>query len=440
MQRGALPAPRLGALPARAGTAAPRRRVGGVTALARRVGRGEVHALAVADAAARPRCRSGAARSATRARSRSASSRATDAARPDSYDVVERLWHEAERERPGADLLQKMTYLELKQRLAELLLMRVDKMTMATSVEARVPFLDHELVEFAMALPPEMKVRDGVGKYLLKRAVSESLLPENIVYRQKQGFGAPVAEWFQGELGRRAQAQINGVVAARARVARLRRDRPACGLPTASGPVNWAFHLWNLYNVSAWYDYWVAGPAQHLRAVSTRARDGSPRGGASARAGDDGRDRARAASDLRERRRAWLRRRPLTVGPGELHAALGGDAGARAALRGRVLEALPTVRAFEGSSRHGRRRPRPSCSRSPRTSPRTDSTCSARARLSSARRSTGSCDFKSGRSWPLDHISQLRIVYPDASDIKVPWELSRFQHLPLLAAAYRLTG
>ena len=120
---------------------------------------------------------------------------------PDSYEIVERFWDEAERERPGADLLQKMTYLELKQRLAELLLMRVDKMTMATSVEARVPFLDHDLVEFAMALPPEMKVRDGVGKYLLKKAVGGSLLPEHIVYRKKQGFGAPVSEWFQGELG-----------------------------------------------------------------------------------------------------------------------------------------------------------------------------------------------------------------------------------------------
>src|SRR5699024_3581269 len=95
---------------------------------------------------------------------------------PSSYDVVERFWRQAERERPGADLRQKMTYLELKQRLAELLLMRVDKMTMATSVEARVPFLDHELVEFAMALPPEMKVRDGVGKYVLKKAV-EDVLP-----------------------------------------------------------------------------------------------------------------------------------------------------------------------------------------------------------------------------------------------------------------------
>ena len=70
------------------------------------------------------------------------------------------MWNEA----GDADLLQKMTYLELKNRLAELLLMRVDKMTMRNSVEARVPFLDADLVEFALALPPEMKVRDGRGQ------------------------------------------------------------------------------------------------------------------------------------------------------------------------------------------------------------------------------------------------------------------------------------
>src|SRR3989441_5101106 len=100
-----------------------------------------------------------------------------------------------------------MTVVDLKLRLPELLLMRVDKMTMATSVEARVPFLDHELVEFAIALPPQLKVRDGVGKYLLKKAV-EGLLPHEIIYRPKQGFGAPIAEWFRGDFGRSAQREI----------------------------------------------------------------------------------------------------------------------------------------------------------------------------------------------------------------------------------------
>jgi asparagine synthase (glutamine-hydrolysing) len=243
---------------------APLRRGAGraATGLARRVGRGEMHVLPVAEAAAGRLPFWGGAicyQGAIKERVLAHNGRRI----PDSYGVVERFWSAAERERPGADLLSKMTYLELKQRLAELLLMRVDKMTMATSVEARVPFLDHELVEFAMALPPDMKVRDGVGKYLLKRAVSKSLLPEHIVYRRKQGFGAPVAEWFQGELGRRAQAQIK---------ASSLRERGLLDYDQIdrmwdahrSGPVNWAFHLWNIYNVSAWYDYWVAGRRDNI--------------------------------------------------------------------------------------------------------------------------------------------------------------------------------
>jgi asparagine synthase (glutamine-hydrolysing) len=233
-----------------------------VTELASRVGRGEVHAALVAEAAAGRLsfwggaiCYQGAIKDRVVARN--------GRAIPDSYEVVQQFWRAAERDRPAADLLAKMTYLELKQRLAELLLMRVDKMTMATSVEARVPFLDHELVEFALALPPEMKVRDRVGKYLLKRAVAGTILPEHIVYRPKQGFGAPVAEWFKEELGRRAQAQIN---------ASALRDRGLLDYAEIDrmweahrrGPVNWAFHLWNIYNVSAWYDYWVAGRRDHV--------------------------------------------------------------------------------------------------------------------------------------------------------------------------------
>ena len=73
--------------------------------------------------------------------------------------------------KPDADQLLRMSYQELKLRLPELLLMRVDKMTMATSVEARVPFLDHKFVEFAMSIPSHMKYRNGETKYILKRAL-----------------------------------------------------------------------------------------------------------------------------------------------------------------------------------------------------------------------------------------------------------------------------
>jgi asparagine synthase (glutamine-hydrolysing) len=113
------------------------------------------------------------------------------------------------------------------------------------------------LVEFAMALPPEMKVRAGTGKYLLKKAV-DGLIPHEIAYRPKQGFAAPVAEWFQGDLGERAQREIReSSLAERGLLDYDRIDEMWAA--HRSGPVNWAFHLWNVYNVSAWHDYWVAG-------------------------------------------------------------------------------------------------------------------------------------------------------------------------------------
>jgi asparagine synthase (glutamine-hydrolysing) len=222
--------------------------------LARRTGRGIIPAQYVANAAAGRQPFWGGAICYTGELKRQILAGNGD--RPDAYRVVQRLWEEAERDRPGADLFQRMTYLELKQRLAELLLMRVDKMTMATSVEARVPFLDRELVEFAIALPMEMKVRDGVGKWLLKRAV-DGLLPSDIVQRPKQGFGAPVAEWFRGELGTRVQREIRcSSLAERGLLDYARIDE--LWAEHRSGRANWSFQLWNLYNVSAWHDRWVS--------------------------------------------------------------------------------------------------------------------------------------------------------------------------------------
>ncbi len=224
--------------------------------LSERVGRGEVHVQALREAADGRLPFWGGAICYRGTLKERVMANGSNGGGPNSYDVVERFWRQAERERPGADLLQKMTYLELKQRLAELLLMRVDKMTMATSVEARVPFLDHELVEFAMALPPELKVRDGIGKHVLKKAV-EDVLPRHIVYRKKQGFGAPVAEWFKGPLGERAQREIRqSSLAERGLLDYDQIDRMWDA--HRAGPVNWAFHLWNIYNVNAWHDYWVA--------------------------------------------------------------------------------------------------------------------------------------------------------------------------------------
>lgn len=106
------------------------------------------------------------------------------------------------------DYLNQMVYFEIKNRLAELLLMRVDKMTMAHSIEARVPFLDHRLVELAMQIPQELKIKNKIPKYILKKSC-EGILPNSIIYRKKQGFAAPISIWMkEGRLGKYALDSI----------------------------------------------------------------------------------------------------------------------------------------------------------------------------------------------------------------------------------------
>jgi asparagine synthase (glutamine-hydrolysing) len=172
-----------------------------------------------------------------------------------SYVVVREHLERIVRERPDADFLTQMTYLELKLRLPELLLMRVDKMTMATSVEARVPFLDHHLVEYALSLPRAVKVEGKSGKHILKRALEE-ILPRDVLYRQKRGFGAPVEGWFRGPSSRALESQVM-TSSLRQRgffdytfVSRLFDEHHR-------GARNWGFHLWTLLNLSLWYDRWI---------------------------------------------------------------------------------------------------------------------------------------------------------------------------------------
>ena len=103
--------------------------------------------------------------------------------------------------------LQWMSYVDLNLRLPELLLMRVDKMSMGVSLESRVPFLDHKFVELAMSIPEEVKTRNGDLKYILKKSV-RGLIPDELIDRKKQGFGVPIHEWFLGRLGERTQKEL----------------------------------------------------------------------------------------------------------------------------------------------------------------------------------------------------------------------------------------
>jgi len=173
-----------------------------------------------------------------------------------SLRVVEPYLQRIEQERPDSDFLARMTYLELKLRLPELLLMRVDKITMATSVEARVPFLDHHLVEYALGLPRSLKVAGTTGKHILKRAL-EDILPHDLLYEPKRGFGAPVREWFRGK-------NLRGLFDERLMNSRLRK-RDLLDYTFVAKMLeehrqhknDWGFHLWALLNLSLWYEQWI---------------------------------------------------------------------------------------------------------------------------------------------------------------------------------------
>ena len=112
-----------------------------------------------------------------------------------------RRFAHASTSRPGSPRRSHwMSYIDLNLRLPELLLMRVDKMTMGVGLEARVPFLDHEFVELAMSIPTDVRRANGKLKHMLKRAV-RGVIPDELIDRPKQGFGVPVYEWFFDRLG-----------------------------------------------------------------------------------------------------------------------------------------------------------------------------------------------------------------------------------------------
>jgi asparagine synthase (glutamine-hydrolysing) len=95
--------------------------------------------------------------------------------------------------------LARMSYVDLTTWMPDALLLKTDRMSMAHSLELRVPFLDHKLVEWCATLPANLKIRRGINKYMLK-AATKSLLPRRILNRPKQGFPIPIKTWFRGAL------------------------------------------------------------------------------------------------------------------------------------------------------------------------------------------------------------------------------------------------
>jgi asparagine synthase (glutamine-hydrolysing) len=159
--------------------------------------------------------------------------------------------------RPGTGFTEAMIYQEFQLRLPELLLMRVDKIGMANSIEPRVPFLDHRLVEFTSHIPPALNLGGGRRKDLLKRAVA-GFVPDQVVNRPKQGFSLPVKQWLRGPLASFARESI---------LDSKLRERGYFDYDALAGIIDSHIQgrsnsdtlIWSLINVSQWYDRWIAG-------------------------------------------------------------------------------------------------------------------------------------------------------------------------------------
>jgi asparagine synthase (glutamine-hydrolysing) len=145
--------------------------------------------------------------------------------------------------------LNWMSYLDLNLRLPELLLMRVDKMSMGVSLEARVPFLDHRFVELAMSIPEKSKTNGGTLKHILKKAV-RGVIPDELIDRPKQGFGVPIHEWFFDRLGDEARRTLDAFC----------RDTDLLDRDEVLGIVDQkrTTETWYLLNLALWHKEYIA--------------------------------------------------------------------------------------------------------------------------------------------------------------------------------------
>jgi asparagine synthase (glutamine-hydrolysing) len=153
------------------------------------------------------------------------------------------------------ETLSEMLYLDFRLYLEDNLLVKVDRASMACSLELRTPFLDHRLIEFAEGLPGRLKVRGFVLKYILKKA-AERWLPKEIVYRQKRGFSVPIASWMRNELRPLVDETLGedklrqqGIFNA-AFVRRLLNEH-------WSGRADNRKTLWTLFSFQLWHDRWA---------------------------------------------------------------------------------------------------------------------------------------------------------------------------------------
>lgn len=173
----------------------------------------------------------------------------------DGYDPFEVTGHYY-RKADTDNHLSRILYADLKTYLPGDILVKVDRMSMAHSLEVRAPILDHKVIEFAASIPPHLKYNRGEKKYVLKHTFG-TILPREVMYRRKMGFSVPLAEWFRGELKDFTQKTL---FASNAGLGHFFNSGPIRRVWDVhqSGKRNYATPLWSLLMFELWYRRFMA--------------------------------------------------------------------------------------------------------------------------------------------------------------------------------------
>jgi len=171
----------------------------------------------------------------------------------DSFNYMTDVFDQSDAE----EFLDKILYTDIMTYLPENLLVKMDIATMANSLEARSPFLDHKLIEFTAQIPSNLKLKGFTSKYILKRAL-KNLLPRKILHRDKMGFGLPIGEWFRREL----RSYVQAVLLDKRCIDRgyFKKDAIQQLLDEhISGRMDHGYRLWILLNLELWHRIFIDG-------------------------------------------------------------------------------------------------------------------------------------------------------------------------------------
>lgn len=165
----------------------------------------------------------------------------------DSFDLLLHQFRDSDAE----TFLDRSLYADTMMYLPDDLLVKVDVASMANSLEARSPFLDHQFMEFVARIPAELKLKRTTTKFILKESL-KGILPDKVLFRKKMGFGVPIDRWFRNELKEMAYDTLLGKRCVgrgyfkKTFIKRILKEH-------SSGAWNWQHHIWNLLMLELWH-------------------------------------------------------------------------------------------------------------------------------------------------------------------------------------------